>query len=116
MVPIPPQMLEELRLRADQPVRLVSEGGAIGIEPATPPPAPDVVEFAARFIDEYRDVMRELVCLNTAATLSWAATSARDTSLQPRCYALRATISRRRDGGGAGRPGGASYRHRGVRG
>jgi antitoxin component of MazEF toxin-antitoxin module len=33
MVPIPRQMLEELRLRADQPVRLVSEGGAIGIEP-----------------------------------------------------------------------------------
>ena len=34
MVPIPPEMLDELQLRAGQPVRLVSEGGGIRIEPA----------------------------------------------------------------------------------
>ncbi len=31
MVPIPPEMLDELQLRADQSVRLVSEEGGIRI-------------------------------------------------------------------------------------
>ncbi|CAA9511730.1 MAG: hypothetical protein AVDCRST_MAG12-3254 [uncultured Rubrobacteraceae bacterium] len=60
MVPIPPEMLDELQLRADQSVRLVSEGGGIRIEPAVPRPSPEVVEFAAKFMDEYEDVLREL--------------------------------------------------------
>jgi antitoxin component of MazEF toxin-antitoxin module len=60
MVPIPPEMLEELQLRADQSVRLVSEEGSIKIEPTVTRPSPEVVEFAARFMDEYEDVMREL--------------------------------------------------------
>ena len=60
MVPIPPEMLDELQLRADQLVRLISGEGNIKIEPAAPRPSPEVVEFAARFIDEYEDVMREL--------------------------------------------------------
>jgi antitoxin ChpS len=60
MVPIPPEMLEELQLRADQSVRLVSEEGSIRIEPSAPRPSPEVVEFAAKFMDEYEDVMREL--------------------------------------------------------
>lgn len=60
MVPIPPEMLDELQLRADQQVRLVSEGGGIRIEPAVPRPSPEVVEFAAKFMDEYEDALREL--------------------------------------------------------
>ena len=60
MVPIPPEMLEELQLRADQQVRLISEGSGIRIEPTAPRPSPEVVEFAARFMDEYEDVMRAL--------------------------------------------------------
>ncbi|MDX6380201.1 MAG: Antidote-toxin recognition MazE, bacterial antitoxin [Rubrobacteraceae bacterium] len=60
MVPIPPEMLDELQLRADQLVRLVSEEGSIKIEPAVPRPSPEVVEFAAKFMDEYEDVLREL--------------------------------------------------------
>jgi putative addiction module antidote len=60
MLPIPPEMLDELQLRAGQPVRLVSEGGGIRIEPAVPRPSPDVVEFAAKFMDEYEGVLREL--------------------------------------------------------
>ncbi len=60
MVPIPPEMLDELQLRTDQSVRLVSEEGSIRIEPAVPRPSPEVVEFAARFMDEYEDVLREL--------------------------------------------------------
>jgi hypothetical protein len=53
-------MLDELQLRADQLVRLVSEEGSIKIEPAVPRPSPEVVEFAAKFMDEYEDVLREL--------------------------------------------------------
>jgi antitoxin component of MazEF toxin-antitoxin module len=60
MVPLPPEMLDELQLRVDQSVRLVSEGGSIRIEPAVPRPTPEVVEFAAKFMDEYEDVLREL--------------------------------------------------------
>ena len=60
MVPIPPEMLDELQLRADQSVRIVSEGGGIRIEPALPRPSPEVVEFAAKFMDEYEDVLRDL--------------------------------------------------------
>ena len=60
MVPIPPEMLDELQLRADQPVRLVSDGEGIRIGPAVPRPSPEVVEFAAKFMDEYEDALREL--------------------------------------------------------
>ena len=60
MVPIPPEMLDELQSRVDQPVRLVSDGGGIRIEPAVPRPLPEVVEFAVKFMDEYEDVLREL--------------------------------------------------------
>ncbi len=60
MVPIPPEMLDELQLRVDQPVRLISESGGIRIEPSVPRPSPEVVEFAAKFMDEYEEVLREL--------------------------------------------------------
>ncbi len=53
-------MLDELQLRAEQSVRLVSEGGGIRIEPAVPRPSAEVVEFAAKFMDEYEGVLREL--------------------------------------------------------
>ena len=60
MVPIPPEMLDGLQLRADRSVRLVSGDGGITIEPAVRRPSPEVVEFAARFMDEYEDVLHEL--------------------------------------------------------
>jgi antitoxin component of MazEF toxin-antitoxin module len=60
MVPIPPEMLEELQLRADQSVRLISGEGHIRIEPTVLRPSPEVVEFAAKFMYEYEDVLREL--------------------------------------------------------
>lgn len=60
MVPIPPEMLDELQLRVDQPMRLISGSGGLRIEPAVPRPSPEVVEFAAKFMDEYEEVLREL--------------------------------------------------------
>ena len=60
MVPIPTGMLDELQWRAGQSVQLVPANGMIRIEPAVPRLPPEVVEFAAKFIDEYEDVLREL--------------------------------------------------------
>ncbi len=41
-------------------MRLISESGGLRIEPAVPRPSPEVVEFAAKFMDEYEEVLREL--------------------------------------------------------
>jgi antitoxin component of MazEF toxin-antitoxin module len=60
VVPIPPGMLDELQWRAGQSVQLVSANGMIRIEPAVPRPSPEVVEFAAKLVDEDEDVLREL--------------------------------------------------------
>lgn len=60
MLPIPPEMLEEMSLGAGQDVMLSSEGGAIKVEPTAPRPSPDAVEFMARFTKKYDEAMRNL--------------------------------------------------------
>ena len=60
MLPIPPEMLDEMSLRIGQEVLLSSEGGTIQIEPSVPSPSPDAVEFMARFTKKYDEAMRNL--------------------------------------------------------
>jgi antitoxin ChpS len=60
MLPIPPEMLEEMNLEAGQDVVLSSEGGIVRVEAVTPRPSPDAVEFMARFVDKYDEAMRNL--------------------------------------------------------
>jgi antitoxin component of MazEF toxin-antitoxin module len=60
MLPIPPEMLEEMSLEAGQDVLLSSEGGGIRVEPTVPRPSPEAVEFMARFTKKYDEAMRNL--------------------------------------------------------
>jgi antitoxin component of MazEF toxin-antitoxin module len=60
MLPIPPEMLEEMRLGAGQDVMLSSEGDVIRVEPSAPRLSPDAVEFMARFTKKYDEAMRNL--------------------------------------------------------
>lgn len=60
MLPIPPEMLEEMGLKVGQNVTLSSEGTAIRVEPTTPRPSADAVEFMARFVGKYDEAMRNL--------------------------------------------------------
>jgi antitoxin component of MazEF toxin-antitoxin module len=60
MLPIPPEMLKEMSLGVGQDVMLSSEGGMIRVEPSTPQPSPDAVEFMARFTKKYDEAMRNL--------------------------------------------------------
>lgn len=60
MLPIPPEMLEEMSLNAGQDVLLSSEGNVIKIEPSAPRPSPDAVEFMSRFMKKYDEAMRNL--------------------------------------------------------
>ena len=60
MLPIPPEMLEEMSLGAGQAVVLSSEGDIIKVEPSAPRPSPDAVEFMARFTKKYDQAMRIL--------------------------------------------------------
>jgi antitoxin component of MazEF toxin-antitoxin module len=60
MLPIPPEILEELRLEVGQDVVLSSEGEVIRVEPSAPRPSPDAVEFMARFTKKYDEAMRNL--------------------------------------------------------
>jgi len=60
MLPIPPEMLEEIRLGAGQDVLLSSEGDVIRVEPSSPRPSQDAVEFMARFTKKYDEAMRNL--------------------------------------------------------
>ncbi len=60
MLPIPPEMLDEMRLGAGQDVVLSSEGDVIRIEPSAPRPSPDAVEFMSRFTKKYDEAMRNL--------------------------------------------------------
>lgn len=60
MLPIPPEMLEEMRLGAGQDVVLSSEEDVIRVEPSIPRPSPDAVEFMARFTKKYDEAMRNL--------------------------------------------------------
>ncbi len=60
MVSIPPQMLEEMGVKAGEEVRLISEAGQVTIKPAVKQPPADVVEFAKRFSERYAEAMRNL--------------------------------------------------------
>jgi antitoxin component of MazEF toxin-antitoxin module len=60
MLPIPPELLEEMGLGVGQDVVLTSEGGGIKVEPSVPRPSPDAVEFMARFTKKYDEAMRNL--------------------------------------------------------
>ncbi len=60
MLPIPPEMLEEMSLEVGQDVLLSSEGGVIQIEPSVPRPSRGAVEFMARFVGKYDEAMRNL--------------------------------------------------------
>jgi antitoxin component of MazEF toxin-antitoxin module len=60
MLPIPPEMLEEMSLEVGQDVLLSSEGSEIRVEPSSPRPSPDAVEFMARFMKKYDKAMSNL--------------------------------------------------------
>jgi antitoxin component of MazEF toxin-antitoxin module len=60
MLPIPPEMLEEMGLGIGQDVILTSEGEGMRVEPSEPRPSPDAVEFMARFTKKYDEAMRNL--------------------------------------------------------
>src|SRR5829696_10451856 len=57
MLPIPPEMLEEMQLGAGQDVVLTSEGDVIRVESSAPRPSPDAVEFMTRFSKKYDEAM-----------------------------------------------------------
>jgi antitoxin component of MazEF toxin-antitoxin module len=60
MLPIPPEMLEDMGLEVGQDVVLTSEGDGMRVEPSAPRPSPDAVEFMARFTKKYDEAMRNL--------------------------------------------------------
>ena len=60
MLPIPPEMLEEMGLGVGQDVVLSSEGHGMKVEPSEPRPSQDAVEFMARFTKKYDEAMRNL--------------------------------------------------------
>jgi len=57
---IPPEMLEELRLKPGSEVEVVSEGGSIRVRSAEPRPPDDLMEFAHRFTRRYEEALRNL--------------------------------------------------------
>ncbi len=60
MLPIPPEILEELALEAGSEVKVSSGGGQIRVEAAGPRPSPEAVEFMRRFMGEYDQALRNL--------------------------------------------------------
>ena len=60
MVPIPAEMLRELRWEPGLKVTVDSGSGGIRVEPAVKRPSPEVMEFVAQFFGEYDEAMREL--------------------------------------------------------
>jgi antitoxin component of MazEF toxin-antitoxin module len=60
MLPIPKEILEETHLRAGQHVAVSSEGRGLHVEPIAERPAPDAVEFMARFTEKYDEAFRNL--------------------------------------------------------
>ena len=59
MVPIPPELLREAGLSVGQEVTIRSERGRIAIEPVEGP-LPDLIAFAARFTEQYREALHQL--------------------------------------------------------
>jgi antitoxin component of MazEF toxin-antitoxin module len=60
MVPIPAEILRELRWEPGLRVSVDSEGNGIRIVSAVKRPSPEVMEFVAEFFEEYDEAMREL--------------------------------------------------------
>ncbi len=60
MVPIPAEILRELRWEPGLRVSVDSEDGAIRIEPVAERPPDDVAEFVARFTKKYDQALRNL--------------------------------------------------------
>ena len=60
MLPIPPEILREMHLEADQTVTVSSEAGRINVEPSIRRPSADAVEFMARFTERYDEAFRNL--------------------------------------------------------
>lgn len=60
MVPIPAEMLRELRWEPGLKVTVDSEDNSIRVAPTTKRPSPEVMEFVAEFFTEYDAAMREL--------------------------------------------------------
>ncbi|MGH3087399.1 MAG: AbrB/MazE/SpoVT family DNA-binding domain-containing protein [Rubrobacteraceae bacterium] len=57
---IPAEMARELGLSAGDEVRMRSDGEEMRVKRATPRPRPEVVEFMARFMEEYDEDLRSL--------------------------------------------------------
>jgi antitoxin component of MazEF toxin-antitoxin module len=60
MLPIPAEILRELRWGPGLRVSVDSEGDGVRIAPAVKRPSPEVMEFVAEFFEEYDEAMREL--------------------------------------------------------
>ena len=60
MVPIPAEILRELRWEPGLKVAVNSEGEAIRIEPAAERPPDDIAKFVARFTEKYDQALRNL--------------------------------------------------------
>jgi len=60
MLPIPPEMLEEMGLGGGRVVVHSSEGHGMKVQPSEPRPSPDAVVFMARFTKKYDEAMRNL--------------------------------------------------------
>jgi antitoxin component of MazEF toxin-antitoxin module len=60
MVPIPAEILRELRWGPGLKVTVDSEDGVVRIEPAAERPPDDIAAFVARFTDKYDQALRNL--------------------------------------------------------
>jgi antitoxin component of MazEF toxin-antitoxin module len=60
MVPIPAEILRELRWEPGLKVTVDSQEDGIRITPTLKKPSPEVMEFVAEFFEEYDEAMREL--------------------------------------------------------
>ncbi len=60
MIPIPAEILGELRWEPEQTVVVDSDEGILRVEPKVKRPSPEVMEFVKEFFEEYDEAMREL--------------------------------------------------------
>ena len=60
MLPIPPEVLEDMSLKDGQDVLLSYAEGVMQVEPSAPRPSPDAVEFMSRFVEKYDEAMNNL--------------------------------------------------------
>ena len=60
MVPIPAEILKDLRWEPGLKVALDTEDGGVRVEPAAERPPDDIAEFVARFTEKYDQALRNL--------------------------------------------------------